>query len=266
MEIGIESHARLVNEWGYFKNKAHTAGEDLETVTQVYDTLRRALHQVLGVAFDERRSDAELMAILGTQLEQAHAGVPGRLHRPDGVEDVTIHSLRQSVYNLPDVQPVEPRSHVIPVGEPFEGLSPWLAPPPPAGPRCGESIGDRVCDAEVVDGHCPEHGEVGPPTESMPPVEEPPAVPNGYGIGRVFHRGDACPEHDQLDLVANRSGDVMRVFSDDDGEGASVMRQDGSSVSWADQLHMNGTLWEIVYLGEGDEQAAGQDSGQVSGE
>jgi hypothetical protein len=92
-----------------------------------------------------------------------------------------------------------------------------------------------------------EREQDGPPTESMPPVQDPPQAPAGYQIGRVFTRGDACPARDALDLVINRSGDVMRVFADDESGSDIVVRQDSSSVTWAEQLHMNGMLWELVH-------------------
>lgn len=90
----------------------------------------------------------------------------------------------------------------------------------------------------------------GPPTESMPAVEEPPETPAGYQIGRVFTRGDTYTVRDAPDLVINRLGDVMRVFADDESGGDIVLRQDGSRVTWAEQLHMNGTLWEILSTSE----------------
>jgi hypothetical protein len=86
----------------------------------------------------------------------------------------------------------------------------------------------------------------GPPTESMPPVQDPPEAPAGYEIGRVFTRGDTCPA--ELDMVVNRSGDVMRVFAE---TGAwCVLRQDATVVSWSEQLHINGLLWELVPVAE----------------
>jgi hypothetical protein len=89
-------------------------------------------------------------------------------------------------------------------------------------------------------------GQDGPPTEAMPPVQDPPEAPAGYEIGRVFTRGDTCPA--ELDMVVNRSGDVMRVFAE---TGAwCVLRQDATVVSWSEQLHINGLLWELVPVGE----------------
>jgi hypothetical protein len=91
-----------------------------------------------------------------------------------------------------------------------------------------------------------ERPDDGPPTESMPPVQDPPQAPAGYQIGRVFTRGDTCPA--ELDMVVNRSGDVMRVFAE---TGAwCVLRQDATVVSWSEQLHINGLLWELVPVGE----------------
>jgi hypothetical protein len=86
----------------------------------------------------------------------------------------------------------------------------------------------------------------GPPTESMPTIQDPPEAPAGYEIGRVFTRGDTCPA--ELDMVVNRSGDVMRVFAE---TGAwCVLRQDATVVSWSEQLHINGLLWELVPVAE----------------
>lgn len=240
MHIGIESHARLVNEWGFFKNKAETTAEELETVTQVHDALRRALHQVLGVPFDERRSDAELMGILGAQLEQAHTGVPERGYvaygDPAGPASMLV--------DLPFRPPVEGYKAVSPDEAPR--TDPWTAPAqdgPPARPF-------RLEQEYAVDPAAqPPRQDEGPSTESMQPVEQPPTTPDGYTIGRVFTRGDQCPGQESLDLVINRSGDVMRVFTEGcpEGEGV-VVRRDGSEATWEEQLHMNGTLWELVCL------------------
>ncbi len=161
-----------------------------------------------------------------------------------------------------------PGAMVVPPGQ-SEALSPWLAPPPVERP-VPDHVDDQLTYAKMQDPEYrgqatladgtqaafyadpqPTAGEQdGPPTESMPPIQEPPIVPDGYAIGRVFHRGDACPDQDDLDLVINRSGDVMRVFTEETA--GTLLRQDGSSVDWPEQLHMNGTLWEVVYPGDTD--------------
>jgi hypothetical protein len=110
--------------------------------------------------------------------------------------------------------------------------------------RMAQEQTDRE-DAEQAAGR-----DDGPPTEAMPAVEEPPQAPADYRIGRVFTRGDTYTVRDAPDLVINRLGDVMRVFADDESGSDIVLRQDGSSVTWSEQLHMNGTLWEIVHVGE----------------
>lgn len=288
IHVGMGSHARLVSEWAHYKSWAETSADEVESLRRQLAALRRGLQQLVGAPDVPPPSDAELFTLLGEVLDRAiddrHVdsdpvgaeqprGYVEYGKQPDGPPSLIVGLP----YNLPDVQPVEPRKRVVPMGEPFVGgitvadatagaeklaaaVSPWLAPPP-AAPRCGESVGrDRVCDAEVVDGHCPEHGEVGPPTESMPPVEEPPAVPDGYVLGRVFTRGDACLGREELDMVVNRLGEVMRVFTEGMNEGNGVvLHPDGREFEWADQLHMNGTLWEIV-------PSTGQAGEQVSGE
>lgn len=161
---------------------------------------------------------------VAAQLERERQWEAGET-QPDGT-----HALFQ-----PDSQQT--------IGEGYKALSPdessrtdpWASEQDPSIVR---ARGDQVAGQVVRE-------QDGPPTESMQPVEDPPAV-QGYKIGRVFHRGDPCPQDDEFDLVTNRSGDVMRVLLYDDGVGGSVMRQDGTSVEWDEQLHMNGTLWEIL--------------------
>lgn len=156
--------------------------------------------------------------------------------------------------------------HVVPLGAPFRLEQAYAVEPTeqgdPEAPRCGENIAPgRVCDEAVPDGHCSEHGEVGPqttnlrnpvtgeipvagpwatdngpPTASMPPVQQP----------RTFTRGAPPPDDVQTLVVKNRAGDVWEFTGfHDDGQPAFYCRALDREPAWADLLHMHGEVYEV---------------------
>jgi hypothetical protein len=247
--------------------------KELDNAHQIYRSLRQRICEALQLPVAVGHlSDDDLVSWVTIARSEAGdiAADPARLP----VEPVRLQRGSGD--------PWTPPARVVPLGEPFAGfpeVSGQDGPPAKqdmdpawldtAQQRVGEQLADDgppiKLDVDVTSLRRFQHmaqeqadredaeqaagRDDGPPTESMPPVEQPPEAPADYRIGRVFTRGDTCPGQEDLDLVINRSGDVMRVFTEGTPAGI-VLRQDGSDLAWSEQLHMNGTLWEIVHVGE----------------
>lgn len=237
--------------------------KELDNAHKIYRSLRQSVCEALQLPVGVGHlSDDELVSWVKIAREDAGdiMAEPGPLNGPPVKQDVDPAWLDAAQQRVGEQLTADPDvKHAHDAQRQFR--------------ERGYVLGCAVHGAHPHDGHdcevctmCHPVDVDGTPTESMPAVEEP-EPPAGYQIWRVFTRGDDCPAREELDLVINRSGDVMRVFTEGmpQGEG-TVLRQDGSNVSWSEQLHMNGTLWEIVFQGDpADVEQAGPETAADNG-
>jgi hypothetical protein len=94
----------------------------------------------------------------------------------------------------------------------------------------------------------------GPPTETMPAVEEPPAVGDGYKLGRVFVRGQEWDDNTgdlMPEVLITRVCDWWEFSHIPDGAPSGDDAVYNCAVrelthTFAELLHMHGTLWEVL--------------------
>jgi hypothetical protein len=106
-----------------------------------------------------------------------------------------------------------------------------------------------LADGSQVRFYSDERPDDGPPTESMPPVEQPPTVPDVFAIGRVFTRGDSFPaEVEGWWGITTRSGDIWELLKFVEGMAVFYCGPLDLTRTWDELLHMHGTAWELVMV------------------
>lgn len=278
VRVDADDFASLVasraSAWRQLRECERAAGDaavqwrdELEELLEQFNGFRRAVQEALGYDQAELMRDDEL--IRHVRIQHVRWRVPTVPAAP------LSEDAWERLAALPEVQVTVAAEQRAPFGKPFR-LEQVYGTEQPATPRCGENIAPgRICDEAVPDGHCSEHGEVGPPidhqydaityakmiererssddppTASMPPVEQPPTI-EGFKTGRVFTRGESLPEGiTGWWGVAGRTGEIY-TLSHFNADGLPVMTHangdDDWCASWDQLLHMRGMVWEVLPL------------------
>jgi hypothetical protein len=231
------------------KEGAEQWRDELAELLSQFNGFRRAVQEATGLDQPELLHDDELIDRIRTAVRRPFSVFNiDRATVSDATPSLSPDALER-VDALPEVS-VEIKG----VFAGAEFLYPWTAPgqavPPvkqDVDPAWLDTAQQRVGEQLADDG---------PPTESMPPVEEPPAVDPAYVIGRVFVRTDTVPD-DVLGLVT-RMGDVwyhdLRVLD----ENQFWNEQADTWQSAANLLHMHGTVWELLNADQAEQPSVAE--------
>lgn len=261
--------------------------DELTELLEQFNGFRRAVQEATGLDQAELLHDDELVArirrpyavfnIDRATVSDATPSLPeDALERVDGLPEVSVEikgMFTGAMFGGPGVT----------VGEPFAGFpesGEQDGPPAPAdidhahdaqrphrqhGYVLGCAVhgahphGEHYCDVCTMCRPAEADEQVeqdGPATESMPAVEEPPALPDGCSIGRVFTRDTDWDLSDLMPLaVVNRLGDWWEFSHIPDGapNGDQAVYNCAAldkTRTFAELLHMHGTLWEVLDSGE----------------
>jgi hypothetical protein len=228
--------------------------ETIHELLSQFNGFRRAVQEALGFDQPELLHDNELVKLIQDANERARV-VQLRQSGP------FTRAYTAAGYSVPEPQPVEPRSTVVPMYEDFQRteFAEQHDADETAFPEAGEQGGPPVkqdVDSAWMDTAQQRVGEQladdGPPTENMPAVEEPPAVPDPFVIGRVFIRGDSFPDGvEGWWGVITRTGDIWELLKFNGGMAVLYCAPLDKMYTWAELTHMHGTLWEMVVIAQG---------------
>jgi hypothetical protein len=230
-----------------------------ELLTQ-FNQFRRAVQEATGLDQSELLHDDELVERVRARKERR--GVSWTPPQYDDFQrtgfakqhdtDETAAPVKQ------DVDPAWVDTAQQRVGEQLAG----------DGPPEGDHRTDAITYAKMIerekatlaDGsqarfYSDERPDDGPPTENMPAVEQPPAVPDDCKIGRIFTDDTEWERVDFMPIaVVNRAGDWWEYSHIPSGQSLLAAVYDcperDITHSFAELLHMHGTLWEVLDTGE----------------